>query len=95
MKTVTITKKTKSGEVLGTMEVEKPETFAELVEQFEEKDIVTLAWRSFVIDMQRDLDSRKATKRPETELERAFKKMSPEKQAEALEHVAMLDSATK
>lgn len=52
---VTIKAEDKDGKLLGTSEEEKPETMAELLALAEEKDIVSGYWKSYVIDVQREL----------------------------------------
>ena len=88
MKTATIEAYDKAGVLLGKREEPWPETFQELVDQFEQADIVKLAWRSHVIDVQREL--RDAVRKPskESDLVKAFKTMSLEEQAEAMKRVA-------
>lgn len=75
MEKVTIEAFDKNGVKLGERDEEKPTTMAELLDQFEEKDIVTLVWRSHAIDVQREL--RAAARGPvtKTPAELAFAKL--------------------
>ena len=84
MKTVTIEAYDKAGVLLGKRDEDQPETMAELTSQFEDADIVKLAWRSHVIDVQRELRDEVRKPSKESDLVKAFKKMSPEEQAKAM-----------
>src|SRR5258706_7808077 len=52
---VNVIAENKDGVKLGERVIDKAQTMAELVEQFEEKDIISMVYRSFVIDIQREL----------------------------------------
>ena len=81
MEKVTIIANDKNGVELGRRVVDKPGSFDELRDEFEDADILKLTWKAFVIDVQRELRGPKA----ESDLVKAFKKMSPAEQAKALE----------
>lgn len=51
----TITAENKDGVKLGERKIEVAQTMAELHEQFEDKDILALVYRAYVIDVQREL----------------------------------------
>jgi hypothetical protein len=88
MKSVTITAENKDGVKLGSRDVDMPETIEELQDQFEDKDIVKLALRSWVIDVQREIRTEATGGKKESDAVKAFKKLSPEKQAEMLAKLA-------
>ena len=71
----------KDGAKLGEQVEDKPGTIEELREQFEDSDIVKLAWRSHVIDVQRELRAKVRAPSKENDNVKAFKKMTPEQQA--------------
>lgn len=77
--------KDKAGVELGRQEEPRPETFAELVENFEEKDILRLAWAAHVIEVQAKLRAEVRTPSKESEQVKAFKKLTPEQQKAILD----------
>jgi hypothetical protein len=88
MKQVTIEAFDKDGNKLGEQVEDQPETMAELLDQFEEKDIVSMVWRSHAIDVQRELRSKARGPKTETAELKAFKKLTPEQQAALLAQLA-------
>ena len=88
MKEVTIRAEDKDGQLLGTRTVDMPENMEDLHASFEDKDIVELALRSFVIDVQRELRTAARGGKVESDTVKAFKKLTPEQMAKALAAVA-------
>jgi hypothetical protein len=90
MKTTLIEAFDKDGNKLGEREVDQPETMEELQDQFEEKDIIKLAWRSFVIDVQRELRAEAVNGRTSNQLAKKVKQLTPEQQKQLEEYMASL-----
>ena len=55
MEKITVRAENKEGVLLGTQLINKATTLEELREEFEDKDILALVYRSHIIDVQRDL----------------------------------------
>lgn len=83
MKRITIIAKDKNDVELGRREVDEPETFAELLDEFEEKDILKYAVAAWKIDVQRELRAPAHSKADP--LVRAFKALTVEQRIAALE----------
>lgn len=81
IKDVEIVAKDKNGNELGKTTADKPETFQEILDNFDEKEVVTLFWGAFVIKEQARLRGAKK----ELDTVKAFKKLTPEQQAQLLE----------
>ena len=55
MERITVRAENKDGVLLGTQLINRATTMDELREEFEDKDILALVYRSHIIDVQRDL----------------------------------------
>lgn len=90
MKKVTIEARDKNKVLLGSVEVDKPETMSELLETFDEAQIQRFTWAGYVIEEQRLLRGGKAEPSPVKE----FKKLTPEQQNEILRRFMEKDKPT-
>jgi hypothetical protein len=58
MEQITVRAENKEGVLLGTQLINRATTMDELREEFEDKDILALVYRSHIIDVQRELRSK-------------------------------------